>query len=232
MGRDRVEMAITQILDTISEGVFKEGAPLPAEAELARFLNVSRTTMREAIRSLAVGGVLKVAHGTGTFVQPYRLWHDPRFITHVALLRSDHHDIEQEVLELRRIIEVGAAPLAAQRRTRQQLDLLARYKTEYEQAHAEDDIDGAVDADLAFHGTILEATNNIYIASSLNQLTEALVTARRQAAADLDFRSLVITQHVDVLEALRAGDPDWAAEAMNAHMAPRRHREEGRGGEG
>ena len=72
MGRDRVEKAITQILDSISDGVFKEESPLPAEAELARFLDVSRTTMREAIRSLAVGGVLKVVHGTGTYVQPYR----------------------------------------------------------------------------------------------------------------------------------------------------------------
>ena len=70
MGRDRVEKAITQILDSISDGVFKEESPLPAEAELARFLDVSRTTMREAIRSLAVGGVLKVVHGTGTYALP------------------------------------------------------------------------------------------------------------------------------------------------------------------
>ena len=214
MGRDRVEKAITQILDSISDGVFKEESPLPAEAELARFLDVSRTTMREAIRSLAVGGVLKVVHGTGTYVQPYRLWHDPRFITHVALLRSDHHDIEQEVLELRRIIEVGAARLAAQRCTQEQLELLAQYKADYEQAHAEDDIDGAVDADLAFHGTILEATGNIY-----------MVAARRQAASDPAFRSLVVTQHVDVLEALQAKDPQRAAEAMSAHMAPRQPQE-------
>ena len=165
MGRDRVEKAITQILDSICDGVFKEESPLPAEAELARFLDVSRTTMREAIRSLAVGGVLKVVHGTGTYVQPYRLWHDPRFITHVALRRSDHHDIEQEVLELRRIIEVEAARLAAQRCTQEQLESLAQYKADYERAHAEDDINGAVDADLAFHGTILEATGNIYIAA-------------------------------------------------------------------
>ena len=211
MGRDRVEKAITQILDSISDGVFKEESPLPAEAELARFLDVSRTTMREAIRSLAVGGVLKVVHGTGTYVPPYRLW-----------LRSDHHDIEQEVLELRRIIEVGAARLAAQRCTQEQLELLAQYKADYEQAHAENDIDGAVDADLAFHGTILEATGNIYIASSLNSLTEALVAARRQAASDPAFRSLVVSQHVDVLEALQAKDPQRAAEAMSAHMAPRR----------
>ena len=140
MGRDRVEKAITQILDSICDGVFKEESPLPAEAELARFLDVSRTTMREAIRSLAVGGVLKVVHGTGTYVQPYRLWHDPRFITHVALRRSDHHDIEQEVLELRRIIEVEAARLAAQRCTQEQLESLAQYKADYERAHAEDDI--------------------------------------------------------------------------------------------
>ncbi|EGF56264.1 FadR/GntR family transcriptional regulator [Actinomyces sp. oral taxon 170] len=225
MGRDRVEKAITQILDSICDGVFKEESPLPAEAELARFLDVSRTTMREAIRSLAVGGVLKVVHGTGTYVQPYRLWHDPRFITHVALLRSDHHDIEQEVLELRRIIEVGAARLAAQRCTQEQLESLAQYKADYEQAHAEDDIDRAVDADLAFHGTILEATGNIYIASSLNSLTEALVAARRQAASDPAFRSLVVTQHVDVLEALQAKDPQRAADAMSAHMAPRQRQE-------
>ena len=151
--------------------------------------------MREAIRSLAVGGVLKVVHGTGTYVQPYRLWHDPRFITHVALRRSDHHDIEQEVLELRRIIEVEAARLAAQRCTQEQLESLAQYKADYERAHAEDDIDGAVDADLAFHGTILEATGNIYIASSLNSLTEALVAARQQPDPEHDFLRLDHAQH-------------------------------------
>ena len=110
-------------------------------------------------------------------------------------------------------------------RRQRQMRIRDRYKADYELAHAEDDINGAVDADLAFHGTILEATGNIYIASSLNSLTEALVAARRQAAADPAFRSLVVAQHIDVLEALQAKDPQRAAEAMRTPMAPRQQQE-------
>ena len=78
MAVDMVAGAVKKILDAVVGGTFVEEEPLPAEAELARFLNVSRPTMREAVRTLALGGVLNVVHGRGTFLLPRFRWSELR----------------------------------------------------------------------------------------------------------------------------------------------------------
>ena len=124
MSTDRVTAAVDDILSRIHSGEFGTGHSLPPEAELAALLDVSRHTMREAVRSLSTRGVLTVVHGRGTFVNPVRSWTDlPTMIS--ALERTESpRQIGLQLIELRRMIEVGACGLAARNRTDEDLSAL------------------------------------------------------------------------------------------------------------
>ena len=84
MANDLVGGAVEAVLDAVVDKTFVEEEPLPAEAELARFLRVSRPTMREAVRNLSMGGVLNVVHGRGTFLLPRFRWRELRYLMYVA----------------------------------------------------------------------------------------------------------------------------------------------------
>ena len=107
MAVDMVAGAVKKILDAVVGGTFVEEEPLPAEAELARFLNVSRPTMREAVRTLALGGVLNVVHGRGTFLLPRFRWSELRYLMYVSAHEGNAVEVEAEVLGVEEMIEVG-----------------------------------------------------------------------------------------------------------------------------
>ena len=107
MAVDMVAGAVKKILDAVVGGTFVEEEPLPAEAELARFLNVSRPTMREAVRTLALGGVLNVVHGRGTFLLPRFRWSELRYLMYVSAHEGNAVEVEAEVLGVEEMIEGG-----------------------------------------------------------------------------------------------------------------------------
>ena len=77
MPSTRVNDAINTLFESILNGTFEGGKPLPAEVELAAYLEVSRPTMREAVRDLATRGILDVVHGRGGKWRPVEWCNDP-----------------------------------------------------------------------------------------------------------------------------------------------------------
>jgi GntR family transcriptional repressor for pyruvate dehydrogenase complex len=150
------EEAAEQIRALIAEGPMRPGDRLPSERDLVVKLAVSRTTIREALRSLEIRGLLEVRPGEGAFVRelPLEALIDP--------LASTLHNRRSllELLEVRRNLEPGIAALAAQRAQAGDIDEMKLLLVEIEQRLENRRYDAAVKSIIAFHRVITRATGN------------------------------------------------------------------------
>lgn len=222
MSIDRVTAALDAILSRIHSGEFPIGEALPPEAELATLLDVSRPTMREAVRSLSTRGVLRVIHGSGTFVNPVTNWTDLPTMIDALNRTASPRQIGLQLIELRRMIEVGACGLAARHRTERDIAELERNLTLYSEAEAAGDIDAIARADLAFHTAILKASTNPLLPAILLPLQDALSASRRHTSSDPQIRERASQHHRAILDAIADGDEPRAKDEMRAHMTQTR----------
>lgn len=222
MATHLVQAAIDSILDAILRGRFEPGNALPPEKELAAWLDVSRPTMREAVRTLAERGVLHVVHGRGTFVVDPSHWSDIPTIMWWIENTTTPHDLGTYLVELRRMIEVGACGLAAARHSHSDLLAMREALERYDQAVAEDDIDAAAQADLDFHQRILDASGNPFLAAVMAPLATALHSSRKFTTEITDVRQRARLHHLAILERIERRDVVGAKEAMRSHMTQTR----------
>jgi DNA-binding FadR family transcriptional regulator len=123
-----------------------------------------------------------------------------------------------QLLEVRRMIETGAAALAASRRTERDLQSLARHLRGMEDAAALNDVDAFVAADIAFHDVILRASGNILLPALYEPLGRLLSAGRRETSAVPEIQQNAIRMHREVTESLATGDPELSRAAMDRHM--------------
>lgn len=198
------------LLSRIRAGEWQLGHRLPGETTLAAQLGVGRSTLREAIRELAGKGVLESRQGAGVFVTALDVAED----WDTVLRRSDI----VTVLEARIAIEAEGAALAARRRT--PADLRAMLRALAARAESGDSVEGLVDADTAFHRTVVAAAHN----DILLELFNAFVPRSRHAMIDmLRIRPLRDPAtdhdaHEHLYDAIRARDPEAAATASRVHL--------------
>ena len=199
-----------QIAQLIASGEFRPGERLPAERELATSLGVSRASVREAIISLEMGGLVEVRVGTGIFVT------SPG--AQVAAAR-DGGPGPFELLHARRLIEGEIAALAASKASREDLDALRESVARME-AHV-DDFGVREASDREFHLRIARATGN----GSLELVVEGLWNQRAELWGRMQrhFHTVAlahetIRDHAGILEAIAARDPAAARAAMHRHL--------------
>jgi DNA-binding FadR family transcriptional regulator len=113
---------------------------------------------------------------------------------------------------------VGVAGLAAERRTRTDLSELKRTLDRMRRCSDRDDVDGFTEADLEFHGSILAAAGNTFLTALFEPLVDLLFEVRRASSGARPGRATTIAAHSRILDALRAGSPEGAREAMGVHM--------------
>src|SRR5882672_7045434 len=115
-----------RILDDVLSGRYATGSALPSESELAEESELSRLTVREAVKTLRSKGVLRVVHGRGTYVAPTDEWSvlDPTLLIARSAAQADSLLMPLKFIEARRLVEVGVAELAATRRTEKDVDRL------------------------------------------------------------------------------------------------------------
>lgn len=219
MAGDLVESTVTQVLDLIVDGTYTVGQSMPGEAELAKSLNVSRPTLREAVKVLIGGGVLSVRHGRGTFVQDPANWTGVAMIAHAARGTVDPRLLDQQVLQVRSMIEIGAARLAATNRTDDDLEAMEQVLAAFAKADADGDVETAIDLDIRFHDLLTHSSGNPFVPAVLHPLSELLLAQRRRTTAIAEVRARAHRHHQRILEALTAGDADAAEAEMRAHMA-------------
>lgn len=160
MRKDRVTQGVDRIMQAIADKEFELGQAIPGEAKLAEFLDVSRPTMREVVRTLADRGVLEVVHGRGTFVAPLDQWSDVRSRVDFISRTLSPGEVGFHLTEVRRMIEVGSCGHAAARAEDSDLDRMQTALDAYDAALEAHDVAGIAKSDVEFHNAVFEATKN------------------------------------------------------------------------
>ncbi|QAZ67155.1 FadR/GntR family transcriptional regulator [Solidesulfovibrio carbinolicus] len=202
--RKLCDLVIQQIQEKISLGIFAPGAKIPTEPTLMAQLGVGRSTVREAIRVLVSAGLLEVRQGDGTYVLSGASGQEP---LEYRLRRAT----AVEIREVRRIIEVETARLAAANRTEADLetmrDCLARKKA----AVAAGDTHGYVAADIAFHSAVAAASGNSLLADLYRSFCMVFQDFLDHLIADVGVNRYQDHIHNGLLDAITRQDAPEAA---------------------
>lgn len=205
------------LLDAVGKAIVVGGyddSPFPTEADLARQYAVSRSVTREAVKMLTAKGLLVARPRKGTSVQPPSAWNlfDPDVLRWM-LERKFSLDLLRQFNELRIAIEPMAAALAAKAAGAAGI---AAIEAGYQRmVAAEEGDDDPLEADIAFHIAILEASANPFYAQFRDVVMTALRTSIRFTNR-FKGHTASLPQHRAVLTAIEARDPDAAAAAMGA----------------
>jgi GntR family transcriptional regulator, transcriptional repressor for pyruvate dehydrogenase complex len=207
-----------ELLDRIIAGEFPPGATVPGEHELSARHEVSRMTVREAMKTLQAQRILSVERGRGTFVNPLNRWASLEAVLRAASEGKNEVESSIQLVELRRMLETGACELAAGRIGDADIQALYGYIAAMRAAHQVNDVAAFVDADLAFHDLILQASENAFVAVLFEPLHRVLEKRRTETSAVREIQEHAIGHHQNIAEALEARNPNRAREAMDAHM--------------
>jgi GntR family transcriptional regulator, transcriptional repressor for pyruvate dehydrogenase complex len=218
--RGLADQLVESLVAAILRGDHPPDSRLPPEDRLAELFKVSRLTVREAVKELRHKGVVRVEQGRGTFVNPATRWSplDPALLMARAGSVEGAGDLAVKLTEARRMVEVGVSGLAAQRRTAQDLIDIKQALDRMQVTSDRDDVDGFTQADLEFHQAVMAAAANPFITALFEPLVDLLFEVRRAASGDRAGRETAIVAHTRVLEAIEAGSPEAARDAMGVHM--------------
>lgn len=213
--KDRLYQEIVeQIQQQILSGALKPGDQIPAERDLADRFGVSRTAVREAIKSLTEKGLIEVFVGRGTFVTSLSADRVVESIT--LLLRNERRNVAS-LQEARELLEVPTARLAAQRRTDAHVARLRALAAEMEEEGSLSP--RLVDGDTEFHVELARAAGNPVLVL-MSQTIVALLRADRLDRDDFDDAlSVAFASHREIVDAVADGDGERAAQAMTEHLA-------------
>ena len=197
----------------ILDGTFPAGQALPAERPLAERFGVSRGSIRDAFRTLETIGLLVTRHGQGTFPQELDV---NRLIAPLASVLSYRYELQDELLDVRRMFEPAVARAAATRVTDEDLADLERILDAQRQKLKTGR--SAIVEDTAFHHVLARATRNRAVVSIMATLNDLLVESRKLTLKQKGRPGRSILGHEAVVAALRQRDAAAAAEAMREHI--------------
>jgi GntR family transcriptional repressor for pyruvate dehydrogenase complex len=132
---------------------------------------------------------------------------------------NDSIELERGFLEARRLVEVAIAKLAAERRTKEDLELLIADQSLMKKAMAKGDVEGFIRADIAFHQRFLDAAGNPFIAALFDPMSKILHLTRHQLLSQEQVRIRALEKHQAILDAMILGDPLAVEATMNDHMS-------------
>jgi GntR family transcriptional repressor for pyruvate dehydrogenase complex len=202
------------LLQTITARGLRPGDRLPSERELGEQFGVSRTVVREAVRSLAAKGVIEVRTGSGLRVAAVDATAVSDAMT--LFLRGSGVLDYGPVHEVRTTIEIQVAGLAAERATREDVDSLSTFCERM--ARDVDDVEAASLHDVAFHRAVAEAAHNPLFVIMLDSIGDVMLEIRRATLGIPGRPEKGITAHRRILACIAAHDQGGAREAMRAHL--------------
>lgn len=210
-----VHRVVEAIEKEIVEGRLPLGASLPPEREFSERLGVSRTVVREAVRILVTRGLLQTRHGVGTTVRALT----PEQVTTPLTLymRTCGSAVTIEHLhQVRMMLEVGIAILAAEQATEEDIQDLRRIFAEMEEVAADPQQFAAKDAE--FHRRIAEATHNPLLTLLLDSVRDLMSEVRTRVGQRPGLFERVMPTHLRVLECIASRDSEGAGTAMREHL--------------
>lgn len=197
----------------IRQGVLQHGARLPSERMLAEQFNVSRSSVREAIRSLELQGLVVSRRGSGTFINTEAI---ESVVALLASTLSAGNETMKEIFEVRHLLEPQIAAVAA---TRAGLDEVQRMAdTLEEQQQQLEKGESGVDADTAFHFALASATHNSALVKVVSAVEDILKLSRDRSLQEPGRAKRSLVSHRQILEKVKVGDAEGARVAMEYHL--------------
>lgn len=211
------DTVVARIARAIHDGRLKPGDALPSEARIAASFGVSKPIAREAVRQLSAMGVVRIQQGKVTRVQALNAAPLDSFFRFAV---SGSKAGLTEAVELRRILEPQIARLGAERRSPADVARLETILSRMEAALG--DAPRWMDADLDFHEAVAAASANTLLDLQIRGLRPVIrevmqIFNARSARTPADWRA-TYGRHVDVIDAIRAGDGRAASMAMSRHF--------------
>ena len=202
-----------RLIALITERRLKAGDRLPPERELAATMGVSRSSLREALRALALLGVAEMRQGDGTYLtnlQPGSLMRS------VGLVLALSDSGLQELFEARKLVEPGLAKLAAERISDDDAAELARRAAGTHDVL--DDPEAFMWADIELHARIAQAASNAVLERLLESIAGMGIASRRRTGRLAPVRDQSAHDHVEIAAAIAAHDGEAAFAAMLRHL--------------
>ena len=207
------EEVADRIRTLILDGTFPQGQPLPSERVLTERFGVSRGSIRDAFRTLETIGLIETRHGRGTF--PRELTVD-RLVAPLASMMTFQHDLQDELLDVRRMFEPAVARVAATRATDEDFADLQRILDAQHRKLKKGQ--SAIVEDTEFHAALARSTRNRVIVSLMATLNDLLVESRKLTLRQKGRPAKSVEGHEAVVAALRRRDAGGAARAMSNHI--------------
>jgi GntR family transcriptional repressor for pyruvate dehydrogenase complex len=205
-----------QILGMISDGRWKQGERIPGEIDLSAMFEVSRNSVRESIKALALVGILRARSGSGTFVAD-------NAISRVDHFRHSSKPEEEmslaEIMEARLVIEPGIVRLATECATPEDFASLQVILDTCFRAFREKNYD--FELGFSFHYQLFRITGNKILVGVVDELKDKLIDVRRDIFfKHIDEKILLeeLNEHQQILSLMKAGNADDAARVMESHI--------------
>ncbi len=209
---------VEQIVNLIHDGSLKKGDKLPPERTLAEMLEVSRTSVREALKVMEIMGIIEIRPGEGSIVSDFNV--EP-FLSMVWPVILAGKDTEKDLLEFRKILEEGTIKhLAIRKESKEFFSELKEILDDMKEAGG--DCKENVRLDILFHRKIFELTGNSLLVVAINlveYILEKTVRHNRMAALkEENSYAIIYEQHRRIYEALLSGDSTAAVDRMSEHL--------------
>jgi GntR family transcriptional repressor for pyruvate dehydrogenase complex len=210
---------VRQVEQLILRGILRPGERLPAERELAKRLEVSRPSLRDAIARLEEAGLLTAKPGAGVYVADVL---GGAFAPPLIELFARHDEAVFDYLSFRRDMEGIAAERAARIGSDTDLEVVRTIFEKMEAAHQKRDSEDEAQLDAQFHMAIIEASHNVVMLHMMRSMFDLLrggVFYNRQVMfKQHTTRSALVDQHRSINDALLARDPSAARASVDAHL--------------
>lgn len=216
--RKAYEQVADQLRELIIGGELTAGSRLPIETELAREFGVSRPTVREALRVLAAQNLIRTTKGTagGSFITAPTVDHISEFLRSSLGLLTEANGVSlEEFLEVREILEVRAARLAAERRTDADIERLRAAIPAHPMSLS---IQDQFFFNRQFHSIVVDSCKNTLLYIAAQPVFSVLQTNLARSIIGKNVHRTINDQHSEIAEAIAAGDADAAGSLMHSHL--------------
>jgi len=207
------EEVAEQLQRLILDGYFKPGDKLPTERELAEAFGVSRASVRDAVRSLELLGLVEPRQGQGRVVRDLS---PDGLVRPLASMLVRHRALLGELLEVRKILEPPIAARAALLATPEEIEQMEAIVERQAEKLARGEL--PIDEDTEFHYLIATAARNSVILQVIDVLMDLLRESRQQSLQVQGRPQKSVEGHKSILQAIRRRDPQAAEAAMRQHL--------------
>lgn len=210
------EQVIEKIKEMIVSGKLKKGDKLPPERELVDQLQASRASIREALKALQIIGLIESRQGGGNYI---RESFEGSLFEPLSIMFSLQNSRPEEILELRKIIEVETAALAAKNINDEELIEIKGIIDQIKESYDEE-LNAKLDKEL--HYKIANASGNflvVVILTAVSSLVDSFIKdARKRILTQVENREILIEHHENLYNALIDHNKGRAAEVMRKHL--------------